>query len=163
MPTNARNPSPRSILPASIVGMIAAIALAACQPAPRPDAASPLPTTPHAAKSGTALIHAQATYLERILMPAGATLDVQLIEDKPDATTTRILVTQHATDLRGPPFTFDVAYDPATIQAGAHYGLRASLRDSEGRLQFATAALVPVFPGSDAKVEFRLVRADLRQ
>jgi len=158
-----RNSSPQSALRASIVRAIAAIGLAACHPAPRPDAVTHPPTSTKMETSGTALIHARATYLERMLPPPGATLDVQLIEDEPDVAHTRILVTQHATDLHGPPFAFDIACDPASIETGAHYGIRASLRDVDGRLQFATAALVPVVPGSDATVEFRLVRADVRQ
>ena len=159
---NERNPSPRSVLRASMVSAIATIGLVACQPAPRPDAAAHPPTGAKSETSGTALIHARATYLERILPPPGATLDVQLIQDGSDLAHTRILVTQHATELHGPPFAFDVVYDAATIETGARYGLRATLRDAEGRLRFATAALVPVVPGSDATVEFRLVRADVR-
>jgi uncharacterized lipoprotein YbaY len=160
MPTHSCNAT--SFFRALVVAAAAAVALAACQPVQRPDAnvtTAPAPVHPGA---DAALIHARATYLERILAPAGATLDVQLIEEGLDAEHTRVLVTQQASNLHGPPFAFDIPYDATRISADARYGIRASLRDADGKLQFATDALVPVVPGSAATVEFRLVRTNIR-
>jgi putative lipoprotein len=163
MPTNSCNASPLPFFRALGAGAAAAVALAACQPVQRPDAAAhPSAVTTHPTNADTALIHVRATYLERILLPPGATLDVQFIEEGPDAAHTKVLVTQHASNLQGPPFAVDVPYDPSTIAPGLHYGLRASLREADGRLAFVTGSLVPVVPGNAAAVEFRLVRADAR-
>ncbi|MEO7431284.1 MAG: YbaY family lipoprotein [Dokdonella sp.] len=141
----------------------ATIGLAACQPVTRPETSMhALATADHSGHSVDTRIRARAIGLESLVLPPGATLDVQLIEDGTDPQQTKVLNTEHASNLRGSPFAFDIPYDAASLETSARHGLRACLRDAKGTLLFATAALVPVSPGSQAVVEFRLVRADLR-
>ena len=96
------------------------------------------------------MLRGRAFYLERIAMPPGATLEVQLIGARGAAAPVTI-ATRTFSDLHGPPYDFTLSYAPARVSADMHCGLGAALRDREGRLEFATAAGVPVMPGSDAR------------
>jgi len=138
-----------------------AAALVACQsvngPEHRPGNA-PATATPQA------LVHGRATYLERILLAPGATLDVQLIDDAvADASSgsaaAATIASARWNDLHGPPYDFALPYDPSRVAANGRYSLRATLRDADGRLEFATERRVAVVPGAREAVEFRLVRA----
>lgn len=132
--------------------------LAGCQSVNGP---ATVPTSAHAS-SPTPLVRGRALILERIAPPVGATLDVQLIDDdladgaalSGNATIARM----RWTALPGPPFAFELPYDPARAPDDHHYSLRATLRDSRGRLEYSTAARVAVVPGAPDVVEFRLVR-----
>lgn len=137
-----------------------AAALAACQSVPAPDRdASAAPPATHD------VVHGRAFHLERMLMPAGAVLEVQLIDDRiadgPDLSRAATIARMSYGELRAPPYTFDLPYDPARVEAGGAYSLRAALRDEDGRLAFITDHRVQVTPGAAAPVEFRLVRATL--
>jgi uncharacterized lipoprotein YbaY len=138
---------------------IASLLFAACQPMQRPQV--PTPATAHKVES-TALIHGRAFYLERMMLPPDAMLEVQLIDDPADARQTTTIARAVFSDLHGPPYVFALPYDPSRIEAQTRYALRAMLRDAQGTLQFATNARVPVVPGSAASVEFRLVRVNVR-
>jgi uncharacterized lipoprotein YbaY len=131
----------------------AAVLLAACQPVPPPKRAveESVPVKP-------ALIHGRAFFLERMLLAPGATLDVLLVGERGDAPPATI-AQGHFDGLHGPPYDFDLPYDPTKIDPGTRYGLRANLRNAEGHLEFATDARVAVTPGDAQRVEFRLVRA----
>jgi uncharacterized lipoprotein YbaY len=135
----------------------AAAALAACQsvngPEHRPGSASAAPPQP--------VVHGRATYLERIRLAPGATLDVQLIEDaSADAsgTPTATIASARWNDLHGPPYEFALPYDATRVDAKGRYSLRATLRDAGGHLEFATDRRVEVVPGASEVVEFRLAR-----
>ncbi len=132
------------------------LTIAACQTAPVRKPVDGHATTP--ASAGSALLRGRATYLERLQLPRGATLEVQLIADDSAAT----IAMQRFDDLRGPPFEFALSYDQARIPAGTRCSLRATLRDASGQLQFFTRNRVEVTPGSDALVDFRLVRVAIR-
>jgi len=132
------------------------LAIAACRTTPVRKPVDGRATTP--ASAGSALLRGRATYLERLPSPPGATLEVQLIADDSAAT----IAMQRFDGLRGPPFEFALPYDPARIPAGTRCSLRATLRDTAGRLVFFTPDRVEVTPGSDAPVEFRLVRVAVR-
>jgi len=130
-----------------------AVLLTACQPVPPPKRSvqEPVPAQP-------SLIHGRAFFLERMLLAPGATLEVLLIGEQGDAAAATLAQAQFS-DLHGPPYDFDLPYDPARIDANTHYSLRANLRNAEGHLEFATDKRVPVAPGDARHVEFRLVRA----
>lgn len=128
--------------------------LAACGPA---DHASP---TGAEAIDGP-FIHGRAIYLERIRLPPGTQLRVQLIDNRL-ADTPMAVVADEVFEAEGPPYDFALAYDPARIEADADYGLHASLRLPDGELAFITDTRVPVTPGNAEVVEFRLVRVTSR-
>src|SRR5690349_5649606 len=70
--------SPRSRAMRLAVLVATAAALVACQSVNGPEHR---PGNAPAAATPQALVHGRATYLERILLAPGATLDVQLIDD----------------------------------------------------------------------------------
>jgi uncharacterized lipoprotein YbaY len=125
------------------------LSLAACQSVPTRHAA--------AVPDAGAVLRGSAAYLERIAPPPGAALEVQLIagaaSDAPET-----IAMQRFDGLRGPPYAFELRYDPSRLRAGADLSLRAALRDAHGRLAFVTPARVPVTPGDEHVVAFRLAR-----
>jgi uncharacterized lipoprotein YbaY len=131
-----------------LLPIVVAAALAACQSVPATDRTG----TPAAREQAelVPVVHGRAFYLERMLMPPGAVLEVQLLDDR--------VARMSYGDLHAPPYAFDLPYDPARVEAGGRYSLRATLREADGRLVFATDARVPVVPGAATPVEFRLVR-----
>lgn len=138
----------------------AAVALVACQSVNGPEhhpGNTPAPATPQA------VVHGRATWLERILLAPGATLDVQLIDNavadaSSGATATATIASARWNDLHGPPYEFALPYDATRIDEKNRYSLRATLRDADGHLEFATERRVDVVPGAREAVEFRLVR-----
>ena len=130
--------------------------LCACQPGPRPGSDS-------APQQGVdampqSVIHGRATYRERIKMPPGADLVVQLVDNQLADTQQAVIASVQLDDVAGPPYDFTLPYDAARLRANGMYGLHASLRGPDGELWFVTDTRVPVTPGSDALVEFRMVR-----
>lgn len=135
--------------------VILGLLVAACASAPKPKPASNEPV-----RTSASVIHGRAFFLERMLLAPGATLEVQLIGEPPaDPAKASTVAMMRFDDLHGPPYDFALPYDPARIDSSLHYGLRSMLRDAQGHLEFVTGALVPVVPGNEARVEFRLVRA----
>lgn len=142
------------------IALLTLLAVAGCQSVNGPGAATQADHAPQIA--ATPVVRGRALYLERILPPADATLDVQLIDDGvADAAATdagATIARMRWTGLPGPPFEFELPYDPTRVRADRRYSLRATLRDAKGRLEFATGARVDVVPGAHEPVEFRLVR-----
>lgn len=130
------------------------LGLAACQ--------SPITAPPPADGTSTprpaAQIQGRASYLERIAPPPGAVLSVQLVDLQLADTPAAVIASADFRDLKGPPFAFALPYDPSKLRPNGMYGLHAGVRDAQGRLWFVTDTQVPVTPGTDAPVEFRMVR-----
>jgi uncharacterized lipoprotein YbaY len=142
----------RSFLWLPLPGILA-LALAACQPMAN------VRTEPTPAAS-QAVIHGSATYLERIALPPGSSLQVQLVDTRLADTPAAVIAQQTYGNLQGPPFAFDLSYDASRIRADAEgYALHASLYDANHALMFVTDTSVPVRPGSNQPVSFRMVRA----
>jgi putative lipoprotein len=143
-----------------VVLAIVIAALSGCQSVSGPEHGTQ-GSTPATRTTEPTLVHGRAFYLERMMLPPGATLEVQLIDDAlADAgATTATIASKSWSDLHGPPYEFALPYDSARIDASKHYSLRASLRDAQGHLEFATDSRVEVKPGTTTTVEFRLVRA----
>lgn len=129
------------------------MALSACQPSTT--ATGPTTQTP----AGMATIQGRATYLERMALPPGSVLQVQLLDDQSSDTPNAVLAEQRFEKLSGPPFDFSLLYDPAHLRDDAQYGLQATLLTADGTPLFVTDARVAVTPGSTTPVEFRMIRA----
>ena len=119
--------NPLMLAPAGVV-----LALAACAAVP----------ADQAEVTGT------AAYRERILLPPGHVLTVRL-EDVSLADAPSRTLAEQVTPLegRGPPYTFNLAYDPAKIRENHSYAVRAEIRDPEGRLRFTTDTRHSVITG----------------
>jgi uncharacterized lipoprotein YbaY len=143
-----------------VVLAIVITALSGCQSVSGPEHGTQGSTSaPHTTEQ--TVLHGRAFYLERMMLPPGATLEVQLIDDAvADASAAAATIASKTwSDLHGPPYEFALPYDATRIDANKHYSLRASLRDAQGHLEFATDSRVEVKPGTTTTVEFRLVRA----
>ena len=143
------------IFPLLAIAMTAA--LGACQPSPK-TTADPDPSANVPVASTATAIHGRATYLERIKMPPGADLVVQLVDNQLADTPQSVIASIRLDDVAGPPYEFTLPYDAAKLRPGGMYGLHANLRGPDGELWFVTDTRVPVTPGSSNLVEFRMVR-----
>ena len=117
-----------------------------------PAADAPIPTESN-------FIHGSAWFAERIKIAPGADFTVQLIDNQLADTPNAVIATTTLENVAGPPYDFSLQYDPAKIRPNGQYGLSATLRGVEGELLFNTPERIPVTPGDQKKVEFRLVRA----
>lgn len=131
------------------------ITLAACQPTPPP--ATPIADNA-AAPQRTNAISGTATYNERLTLPAGTQLRVQLIDNQLADSTAAVVASIDLPAPANPPFAFTLPFEPGKLRASGDYGLHASLRDAEGRLWFATDTRTPATPGSTAPVRLTLMR-----
>ncbi|SKC41592.1 MliC family protein [Pseudoxanthomonas indica] len=140
------------------------LALAACQPAPP----TPPAPVPEAASAGQVrqqnFIEGTASYRERINLPSGSQLQVQLVDRQLADSPAAVVASIDIPATQGPPFAFQLPFEPGKLRANGEYGLHASLRDGDGRLWFVTDTHTPATPGSSAPVQVTLVRvpADAR-
>ncbi|NTU78537.1 MAG: LPXTG cell wall anchor domain-containing protein [Chloroflexales bacterium] len=103
-------------------------------------------------------------YLERILPPPTAKVNVQLQEvSRADAPATVLAEQSIDTAGKGPPYAFSLSYDPAQIVDRGRYIVRAEIRDGE-QLLFTTTTSYPVItqgnPTSDVEVRVERVGGD---
>lgn len=147
-------------LPLPMLAICIAFVLSGCRSA-SDTAASPIEPSaaaPASADRNVAEIRGRATYLERVKMPPGADLVVRMI-DRTQAESGRDVIAETTLeDVAGPPYDFSLRYDPAKLRGDGRYVLHAALHGPEGQLWFATESGVPVVPGSDDVVEFRMAR-----
>lgn len=143
-----------------------ALLLAGCRATSRGEGSGPPGRAPADPGVGTAqpardtVILGQATYRERVKMPPGASLTVELLAV--DTATPRVLATAKRPDVAGPPIPFSLPYDGARVPAAGRYALQAELVGPDGERWFATPAPVPVVPGEGRPVELLLRRASGR-
>jgi putative lipoprotein len=120
-------------------------------------------SAPHSlqAKDGvrTAPIRGSAFFLERMMPPPDAVLEIQLTNDHLTYVPTPPIAKQNYEHLHGPPYEFTLSYDPTRIEAGEKYSLTARLLAADGSALFVTQGRVPVTIGSKEVISFRIVRA----
>ena len=101
---------------------------------------------PAAAFADTKLLEGTVTYRERMALPPGATVEVELVDvslaDAPARTLVQIAVTPQGQV----PVPWRLEYDPAQIMPGHSYALQARIA-ADGRLLFITAERHAVFTG----------------
>lgn len=134
-----------------LLPLCAAMLAAACQ-ATSPGVPTSTTSGAPAAAPAAATIHGTATYVERIKMPPGASLRVDVL----DAATGARLEGVRVQDVAGPPIPFDVPRPPS---AAGGLALRGTLVGADGEAWFETAAPVVVPPGN-AAVELRMRRVE---
>jgi putative lipoprotein len=98
-------------------------------------------------------------YRERMALPADAVVQVQLYDvSVQDVAAPLIAETTVEPAGRQVPLPFELRYDPAKIDSGRRYAVRATIR-SEGRLMFTTSTAAPVLThGSPGRADLLLVR-----
>lgn len=99
-------------------------------------------------------IEGTVLYRERMLLPPGAEVEIQLQDiSKPDAMAT-VLATVLLTPQGGPPYPFAIEYDPAIIDARLRYALRATISHGDS-LMFASTDYIDAFGGNPVEVLVR--------
>ena len=81
--------------------------------------------------AAVARIEGSVMYLERIMLPPGVEVEVQLQDiSRADAGAT-LLSSVLLTPTGGPPYKFAIEYDPSTIDPRMRYALRATISRDE--------------------------------
>lgn len=109
-----------------------------------------------------ARIEGNVTYRERMMLPPGAEVEVQLEDiSRADAAAT-VLATVLITPQGGPPYNFAIEYDPSTIDPRMRYALRASIRMGE-RLLFTSTEYIDPFKGNPVEIVVQRVPGSARR
>lgn len=127
------------------------VALAGCHAGPSSTVPQPPTDTVAAGPTVPLTIRGTATYLERIAMPPGASLRVELL----DAATGTVVAETTMRDVRGPPIPFSI--DAPANRDASRNAVRATLLGPQGEPWFETPAPVAASPG--VPVDIRLRRA----
>ena len=145
----------------SLLLMFAALcALGGCQSSSAPVNGESDTNTGETTPDAQPTIRGSAFYREKILLPRDVELRVELIDNQLADTRQAIIAQQTFRGMPGPPYAFALDYDPAKLRDGGSYGLHAGLYSPGGELLFVTDTRVPVTPGDEDTVEFRLTRVD---
>src|SRR5512137_2763394 len=92
---------------------------------------------PTSAGAASARVTGTVSYRERLALPPGAVLKVQLTDvsraDAPAAVIGQQII---QTDGAQVPIAFEIPYAPAEIQPQNTYAVRAWIEDAEGRMRF---------------------------
>lgn len=109
--------------------------------------------------AATDVIRGSATYRERIALPPGTTLEVELLDvSKADAPSV-LIASDSIPVLRQVPIAFALTYDPALIDEKNRYALTAKLMHAGGVL-FRSTAITPVLThGAKGAPEILLVQS----
>lgn len=106
--------------------------------------------------SQMATIEGNVVYLERMLLPPGVEVEVQLQDvSRPDAMAA-VLATVSMTPEGGPPYPFVIEYDPNNIDSRMTYALRATIVHGD-RLMFTNTDYINAFSGNPVEVLVRRV------
>jgi putative lipoprotein len=125
-------------------------------PSPEATALTDTTTVP-----GTATIHGEVFYVQRIALPPDAEVDVVLQEvSHADAPAVEIASTRIKTEGRQVPFPFALSYEPAKIEPDRTYALSARI-SSAGQLLWVNEAQAPVLtrgaPADSIRIRLRQV------
>lgn len=108
------------------------LALFACIPllfacGPAPDESQPVVETEPVRIAG------QAFYPERIMMPAGSWLDIEVIDEDRE----RVVASERLDDIGAPPYSFDIEIEPGQWRADRHYLLSLTVYMPDGSPRFS--------------------------
>ena len=107
-------------------------------------------------EAGVAKIQGQVIYRERMMVPPGAEVEVQLQDiSRADAMAT-VMASVLSRAEGGPPYPFSIEYDPARIDPRMRYALRATISVGD-QLLFTTTDYIDPFSGNPVEVLVRRV------
>jgi putative lipoprotein len=102
------------------------------------------------------VIRGQVVYRERMMLPPGANIEVQLQDiSRADALAT-VMSSVMLKAEGGPPYPFEIEYDPSRIDDRMRYALRATI-SSGNRLLFTSTDYIDPFMGEQVEVLVRRV------
>jgi len=113
---------------------------------------------PHPLWADDVTVKGTASYRERMALPPAAVLEATLEDISRADARAEVLGSVRVENPGSPPFHFEIAYDPARIQAKHSYAVRARIT-VQGRLLFTTDQVYPVLTrGQGQEVELLLRR-----
>lgn len=129
--------------------VVLAVTLAGCGGETPGDA--PVAAGAAAGDGGVSVIEGEVFYRERIMLPPGAELEVQLEDiSRADAMATVITTVTYTLD-GAPPYPFSIEYDPSRIDPRMRYALRARITD-DGELRFTNTEYINPFSGAPVRI-----------
>ena len=127
----------------------AALLLTACgKNESRPDVA---PGAAAGEESAVATIEGEVFYRERIMLPPGIEVEVQLQDISRADAPASVMATVMLQPDTAPPWPFSISYKPAEIDPRMRYALRATIT-REGQLLFSSTEYIDPFAGNPLKV-----------
>ena len=109
-----------------------------------------------------ARIEGTVFYRERMMLPPGIEVEVQLQDiSRPDAMAT-VLASALLTPQGGPPYEFGIDYDPAAIVSGMTYALRATITHND-QLLFTSTEYINPFQGNPVEILVQRVAEPVRR
>ncbi len=144
--------------------MLVMMVLGACGEGPRATAPTAESNTMSATSAQTsarpsagAEIKGVATYRERMALPPDARFEATLEDVSRADAPSQVIGRTESAPAGQPPFRFSISYDPAQIQQGRSYAVRARVSHA-GRLLFTTDRHYAL-PAAGQELEIMLVRA----
>lgn len=130
--------------PIAVFGLV--LGLLGCGQEPPPG-----PQSQIGGDTAMAVIEGEVFYRERIMLPPGAELEVQLEDiSRADAMATVITTVSYSLE-GGPPYPFSLEYDPARIDQRMRYALRARI-SRDGALLFTNTEYIDPFSGNPVRI-----------
>lgn len=113
----------------------------------------------HKMGQGLAVLEGDAAYRQRIALPADAVLVVK-IEDVSLADAPAAPIAENRIETRGRqvPLAFSVQYDPARIEQGRRYAVRAQIFGGGGELMWTTDTYTPLPERGSGRLMLNLVQ-----
>jgi len=110
----------------------------------------------------TARIEGSVFYRERMMLPPGIEVEVQLQDiSRADAMAT-VLASALLTPQGAPPYQFRIDYDPSEIHSGMTYALRATIRNDD-QLLFTSTEYIDPFQGNPVEILVQRVPEPVRR
>ena len=103
-----------------------------------------------------ATIEGNVTYRERMMLPPGARVEVQLQDVSRADAPAEVLAEVQLTPEGGPPYPFAIEYDKARIQPNMRYALRAKISVGD-QLMFTTTDYIDPFGSNGTNIIVRRV------
>ncbi|MAS12450.1 MAG: hypothetical protein CMH69_04020 [Nitratireductor sp.] len=102
-------------------------------------------------------IHGTVVYRERMALPSGTVVEVQLLDVSRADAPAVVVASQKVTGAAGSPINYQLGFDPQQVRPGHRYALRATI-SAGGRLLFTTTQNHAVFGDGPNQTEILVQR-----
>lgn len=114
---------------------------------------------PGVAEAGPVTVRGEVVYRERMALPRGVRVEVQLADVSRADAPARVLATAQIGKFAGSPIPFTLRVDGKKLTGKARYVLQARILDNRGKLLFINDTSHPWKPGDAGPVTVQVVRA----